>query len=306
MDTIVIGGGSGIIGSQVVEISKHQGYRPLVLTRDKSRADQSESYLHWDISEGYIDPQIKEANHIINLAGSGIADGRWTKKRKKEILDSRMDSTQLLINTIRDQKLDIKSFISASAIGFYGDGGDVQLDEEDPIQTKEFLSDVCVAWEAAAAPAAKSVDHLCIVRIGTVLSPSGGALEKMTQTIPLGIASYLGSGKQYMSWIHLEDIARILVYSISNQLSGIYNAVAPEVLSNKEFTDKLRQAINPKALLLPAPALGIKVAFGEMSRVVLNSSNISAEKIENTGFKFSYPTLNLALQELYSQESESD
>jgi len=209
-----------------------------------------------------------------------------------------VDSSKFLIRTIQEENFPIQSYISASAIGYYGDGGNQLLHEDGEVVTKEFLSDVCVAWEQAASEAQELVDNLSIIRIGTVLSPERGALEKMSQTIPYGVANYLGSGRQWMSWIHLDDICKIFLFALEHELSGIYNGVAPEVLTNKEFTNQLRKAVNPKSALLPAPALGIKMVFGEMARVVLNSSKVSSRKIENAGFKFTYPTLEMALSNL--------
>lgn len=302
MKTIVIAGGSGTVGRRLNEILSQAGYAVLSLTRSEEKAKKDEHFIYWDISNGVIDDRFAKANIIINLAGSGIAEGRWTKERRKEIMSSRLDTTKLLISEVSKRKMDIDSYISASAIGYYGDGGDKLLKEEDGVQTDEFLSQVCVSWEDAAHNASSITDQVCILRIGTVLSPTGGALEKMDVTIPFGVANYLGSGKQMMSWIHLDDLCHMIHYSIEQSLSGIYNAVAPEVVSNKDFTRSLRDVINTKALVLPAPAFGIKMMFGEMARVVLNSSNVSANKIQAAGFKFLYPTVDQALRQLYKTE----
>lgn len=302
MKTVVIAGGSGTVGSKLNDILTIAGYHVLILTRNKQKAKRTEHFIHWDIDKGVIGDQFSKADIIVNLAGSGIAEGRWTKERRDEIMSSRIDTTQLLISEVQRRKMDLDSYISASAIGYYGDGGEKLLREEDGVQTDEFLSQVCVAWEEAAQKASSITDHVCILRIGTVLSPTGGALEKMDVTIPYGVANYLGSGKQMMSWIHLDDLCHMIQYSIEHQLTSIYNAVAPEVVSNKDFTSTLRDAINTKALILPAPAFGIKMMFGEMARVVLNSSNVSADKIKEAGFKFSYPTLDEALRALYEKK----
>jgi len=302
METIIVAGGSGIIGTYLSQLLRKEGYEVYILTRNKDKASQEKYFVHWDIEGHYIDTAVEKADHIINLAGSGIADGKWTRSRKKEILDSRVKSNELLINIIKERKLEVKSYVSASAIGYYGDGGSQYLSEQDGVITKEFLSDVCVAWEDAALPVKEFVDHLSFIRIGTVLTPKGGALEKMSKTIPLGVANYLGNGNQLMSWIHLHDVSNIFMFALRQQLEGVYNAVAPEVLTNRDFTSQLKNALNSKALLLPAPAIGIKLIFGEMSRVVLNSSNISSKKIREAGYSFKYPTLQEALGELYSKK----
>ena len=305
MKSVVIAGGSGIVGSRLSNILKKAGYSVFILTRNKVKTQKLEHFIHWDIENGIIDDQFAEADIIINMAGSGIAEGRWTTKRKKEAINSRLDTTQLLISEVKKRKMNIDSYISASAIGYYGDGGDKLLREEDGVQTDEFLSQVCVAWEDAASKASSITDKVCILRIGTVLSPSGGALEKMDITVPFGVANYIGNGKQLLSWIHLDDLCQMVQHCMEQPLNGIYNAVAPEVISNKDFARSLRDVINPKALVLPAPAFGVKMIFGEMARVVLNSSNVSADKIQAAGFKFSYPTIDQALSQLYPSKKSS-
>jgi len=303
MKSVVIAGGSGIIGTRLRSILSSKGYKVLILTRDKSKVANTPDHLFWSVSEGIIDKRLQKADYIVHLAGAGIADSRWSPNRKKRIIDSRVDSTRLIIDTLVDRSIRPMGYIAASAIGYYGDGGAQLLTEETPVVTQEFLSDVCVAWEDAAKQAAEVSNHLSILRIGTVLSPEGGALAKMDKTIPFGIANYIGSGEQYMSWIHLDDICGIIVHAIEHHIDGIYNAVAPEAISNKAFTDALRREINKKALLLPAPTMAIKLIFGEMARVVLNSSNVSADKIIETGYTFEYPTLATALAALYRPDS---
>ena len=303
MKTIVIAGGSGTIGTKLKSLLANSEYRVCILTRNKEKADKDESFIHWDIGNGYIDEQFdNQVEVVINLAGAGIADGRWTPKRKRAIIDSRIESNKLLIETAKSRKIRLKNFISASAIGFYGNGGNSLLTEDTDPMTDEFLSQVCVLWEESADLARSISDHLCILRIGTVLSEEGGALEKMDQTIPFGVANYLGNGKQLMSWIHVTDVSEMIIFAMKNNLQGIYNAVAPEVVSNKNFTKILRDVVNPRALVLPAPALGIKVIFGEMARVVLNSSNVSSQKIQKEGFQFSFPDLKTALEDLYQNK----
>ena len=299
MKTIIISGGSGTIGKYLSPQLKAQGWTVRILSRNEEKCRNNPDFIHWNPKKGIIDPEYLEADVVVNLAGAGIADGRWTNKRKNEILSSRIDSTRLLIEAAGKKSRKLEAFISASAIGYYGDGGNRLLTEESGVITNEFLSEVCMAWEEEAAKASDVSEQVSIIRIGTVLSPEGGALEKMDVTIPYGVANYLGSGKQFMSWIHISDVCGIIMHLIKNQKSGIYNAVAPEVHTNKSFTEVLKNAINRFAVLLPAPALGIKLMFGEMARVVLNSSKVSAEKIIESGYEFIFPDLETALKDLY-------
>ena len=296
MSTILIAGGSGLVGSLISRLALDKGFKTLIL----SRSPKAENEIKWDIKTKEIDERAFEVQHIINLTGSGIADGRWTRARKEEIIKSRTESTRLLISAFAARGVSVDHFVSASAIGYYGNGKDQWLYEDTPVVTKEFLSDDCVLWEEASSLADQIAKHISILRIGTVLSRNGGALAKMDMTIPYGVANYFGSGEQYMSWIHEIDLANMFLYMIKQDLSGIYNAVAPEVLTNKDFTEALRDAVNPKAFLLPAPAIGLKIALGEMSRVILNSSRVRAEKIIGRQFNFGYPTAKSALKDLYT------
>lgn len=302
MDTVLITGGTGMVGTRLRQRMSARGIKSLVLTRDKELASSSDEHLYWNVKDGVISDDINSVTHVVNLVGSGIADGRWTDERKRSIMDSRTKTTGFLINALRKSGVHLKSFISASAIGYYGDGGDKVLYEDSGVVTDEFLSQVCAAWEGAAQEAQDISERLVILRIATVLSRQGGALAKMDATIPYGIANYLGSGRQYFSWIHIDDLCDLIIEGIVNSdYNGIYNACAPEEMTNKDFTIELRDAFNKKALLLPAPAFGIKLAFGEMSRVVLNSSRVSAQKLLDAGFQFEYRTADRALAELYGE-----
>jgi uncharacterized protein (TIGR01777 family) len=296
MSKILIAGGSGLVGSLINRLAKAKGFETLILTRSPS----AENEIKWNIKNKEIDELAFSAQHIINLTGSGIADGRWTQERKEEIIKSRTESTRFLISEFAARGVTVDHFVSASAIGYYGDGRDQWLYEDTPVVTKEFLSEVCVLWEEASSLAERIAKNISVLRIGTVLSRNGGALAKMDMTIPYGVANYFGTGEQYMSWIHEEDLANMFLFMIEQNLTGIYNAVAPEVLTNKAFTKDLRDAVNAKALLLPAPAFGLKIALGEMSRVILNSSRVSAEKIIEHKFNFLYPTAKSALKDLYA------
>lgn len=301
MQTIIIAGGSGLVGSRLKTLLENQNFRVFVLTRNRDSARESQEFLYWNIGEKSMDSRFQEADHIINLCGAGIASKKWTNERKKEIISSRIEPIHFLLEKTKQYKIKLSSFTSASAIGYYGDSGNEVMEEDSAVATKEFLSDVCVQWEAEALKAREIATNVTILRIGTVLSASGGALEKMAMTIPYGVANYMGSGKQDMSWIHIEDLCAMFAHVINNNLRGIFNAVAPDVVSNKAFTTILKNTVNPHAIVIPAPAWALKLALGEMSRVVLNSSNISAQKIINSGFNFEYPNLKTTLKNIYQK-----
>ncbi len=302
MKTVVIAGGTGTVGSRLKEILEVQGFSVLILSRNNQKASEDDSIILWDIKKKQVDDRFNEANIIINLAGAGIADSRWTEERKKLIINSRVNTTRFLIEEVLRRSITLDHFISASAIGFYGDGGHDVLTEESGIVQDDFLSRVCQLWEREARKASAISKQVAIIRIGTVLSPKGGALEKMSKTIPFGIANVLGSGEQLMSWIHVDDLCGIFRHIIEDNLNGIYNAVAPKVYDNKNFTRILRDTLNKHALLVPVPEFALKIALGDMSRVVLNSSNVSAAKIIESGYKYIYPDLQNALTNIYQNE----
>ncbi len=304
MRTVIIAGGTGTVGQRLSRHLESSNYQVKILTRNENLCMSDPSFIHWDIRTGTIDKEYLSADYVINLSGAGIADQRWTLERKKILLDSRIKSTQLLIDTAIKNEMKLEQFISASAIGYYGDTGAQVVDVESNVVRKEFLSDVCVAWEEEARKASDIARNLSIIRIGTVLSAHGGALEKMDQSIPYGVAAYLGSGKQYVSWIHIDDLCKMILYIIHNDLDGIFNAVSPNPASNKEFMRILKSVLNPRAVLVKSPAFVLKLALGEMSRLVLNSSNISANKILETGFQFDFPMLEEALRDIYNKRSD--
>ena len=298
METVVIAGGTGMIGRRISKLLTKEGFRPIALTRNKEKA-KTLGFAYWDPQSNEIDDEIRETDHIINLAGSGIADKRWSASRKKEIIESRTLSTMFLIDSLKKHRITLKSYTNASAVGYYGNRGDELLYETSE-EGSDFLAHVCRKWEAAAESAKQLTERFSIMRIGVVLSKEGGALSKMDATIPYGISSILGSGKQYMPWIHIEDLAHMFLDVIRNpEITGVYNAVSPYPVHQKKFAQTLNSVLNAKALLIPAPKLLIKTVLGEMSSVVLNSNNASAQKIVDTGFEFQYPHLESALKEIY-------
>lgn len=299
----LIAGGTGLVGSRLVDHLESGGYQVCVLTRNDQLAQQSPKHLHWDIAAKQIDNEALDVDHVINLCGAGIADGRWTESRKRLLIESRVGPTDFLIESFTRAGKQLKSYVSASAVGYYGDRGETMCDETTSAQDGSFLSEVCQLWEAAAFNATSITDQVSIVRIGVVLAADGGALEKIAQTIPYGLASYIGSGGQYMSWIHIDDLCRQLVHTLGLRGQGvsIYNAVAPHPVTNKALTKAAQEALNKKSLLMPAPAFAIKTLLGEMSAVVLDSTRVSCEKVLGTGFSFTYEHVDDALAEIYSK-----
>ncbi len=300
MKTVLITGGSGLVGTRLSKILSDSGYRVTHLSRSKKPNSEFKTY-QWNIENQTIDQEaISTADTIIHLAGAGIVDKRWTDKRKQLIISSRTKSTQLLQNSLLSIPNSVKSFISASAIGFYGNRPN-EIVNEDSDAGSGFLSESCIAWEKSVKELSTATQLRTVkIRIGIVLSTQGGALGKMLPSYSIRVGSYFGNGSGMYSWIHIDDLCRIFIYALENNtLSGIYNGVAPHPVSNKTFAQSIANAKGISAAILPAPVLGIKLAMGEMSHVVLDSVHASSEKLAETGFTWNHPKLIPALQDLF-------
>ncbi len=300
--TVLIAGGTGLVGRHLSALLSGEGYRVLHLSRRQNLQARYPAY-RWDPAAGFIDDAaMEQAGHLINLAGAGVADKRWSKARKKLIAESRIQSTKLLRQYIEKHgPSNFKSFTAASAIGFYGNRGE-ELLREDASPGSGFLPTVCTAWEAASNEMAALGLRTTIVRIGIVLSVKGGALPQMLLPFRFLVGTWFGSGRQWYSWIHIEDLCRIFAQAVKNEsLRGTYNAVAPHPVRNREFVVKLRLALDRPALLLPVPAPLLRLALGQMAAVVLDSTRVSAGKLLATGFEFRHPELLPALQDLWKR-----
>ncbi len=298
-ETILITGASGLVGSRLRTKLKQEGHTFKTLTTNPKKADNQHNF-YWSPSDGVIDLEaFSSVDTIVHLAGAGVADKPWTDKRKKEILDSRVQSTNLLFNTIKDKGLAVKTIVSASAIGYYGlDTGDSLVDEHAP-KGDGFLADVVEEWEQAVDQFNNSVLRVVKLRIGVVLSSDGGALPKIVQPIKLGFGAALGSGKQYLSWIHINDLADMFYYAIKgDQLIGSYNAVSSEPVTNKRFTQICAKLFKRPLWLPNVPDFALKSMLGEMAQIVLGGNKISNKKIKMAGFKFEYENLEEALRNL--------
>ncbi|MEJ8802871.1 TIGR01777 family oxidoreductase [Pontibacter sp. H249] len=296
---ILITGGSGLIGMRLSEMLIDLGYEVAHLSRNPNKVSSYKTFK-WDVDSGYIDDNaISYADYIINLAGASVADEKWTEERKKEIKNSRVDSIKLLHKCLDSTQNHVKGFISASAIGIYGDSGD-RLVSEESTYADDFLAEVCKAWEEAAWQMRDLHLRTVIFRMGIVLSKKGGALPQMAKPVKLMAGAPLGSGKQYMSWIHIDDACRLFIKAIEDtQYEGVYNAVAPHPVTNEEFTKELAEIMHKPLVLPNVPAFALNLMMGEMSEVVLASQRVSANKVLQTGFTFEFNYLEEALESFY-------
>ena len=310
MATILISGGTGLIGNALTKHLLEKGHKVIILTRnlkraiDKNLVDERLTYARWNAEEQSIDRHaIEKADYIVHLAGEGIADKRWTEKRKKQIVQSRTQGSAILIKALKEIPNNVKAVISASAIGWYGpdkkEKSPRPFVETDP-PDKSFLGDTCRWWEESIQPVKQLGKRLAILRFGIVLANGGGAFAEFKKPIRFGIASILGSGKQVISWIHISDLCRLIMYVLENErMEGVYNAVAPSPVTNKELILQLAQRMRGKTFIpIHVPSWVLKTMLGELSIEVLKSATVSSEKVQQTGFQFLYPQIDAALIEL--------
>lgn len=298
--TILITGASGLIGPKLIRNLLEKGHSVSVLSRNPHKI-KGVQVFKWDIDNQTIDnDSLNGVDTIIHLAGAGIADERWTKARKQLIVDSRVLSTQLLYRAIEETKAPIKTIISASAVGFYGDRADEILTESSSNGTG-FLADCCRQWENAVDEGQKFGVRLVKFRIGLVLAKQGGALAKLETPVSLFLGAPLGSGKQWMPWIHVKDLLALFEKAIENPIfEGTFNACSPIPVTNFEFTKILAKTLFRPVWPIKVPKFVLKAVLGEMSQVILISNHTSSQKLINTGFKFRYAGLDEALKEIYS------
>jgi len=303
MPSVIITGGTGLVGTALSRLLTLQGFSVIILSRDPARhKSQSPSirYAAWNIRDQTINEEaISEAKYIIHLAGAGVADKRWTDKRKKEIQESRIKSSELLIKALAQIPNKVEAVVSASAIGWYAESAVVQRVETDP-PDPGFLGETCRLWEQHIQPVTAMGKRLVILRSGIALSNDGGAFPEFKRPVRFGIASILGNGRQIISWIHLDDLCRLYLEAMINpQWSGIYNAVAPQPVTNKAFMIELGNRMKKTFYIsLPVPGFVLRLLLGEKSTEILKSSNVSCEKIKKQGFQFIYPTLDAAFRDL--------
>lgn len=295
---ILITGGTGLIGKELSELLRLQGHDIRILSRSK-KEHKFYKFFTWDIDKGTIEDGALEVDYIIHLAGAGIADKRWTEKRKKIIIDSRVESTRLLARKLKEKKGPKPSYIGASAIGIYGNQDSHPLKEEEVSEDKDsFLVEVTKKWEAAHQELKELVGQWAIIRIGIVLSKNGGVLEKLLIPFKFRMANYFGDGSQVFSWIHINELCRIFSFIIENEISGIYNGVAPKVVNGREMVSAIADIKSGPYLKFGAPEFALKVALGDMSEAVLMSTWASAESLIKKGFIYEYEEVKKALEDL--------
>jgi uncharacterized protein (TIGR01777 family) len=307
MAIVVISGGTGLIGKKLTSYLIDRNYEVIILSRRKNESSSNPkiSYSYWNTKNEVIDADvIRKADHIIHLAGAGVMDKKWTKEYRKVIVDSRVKSAGLLIKALKENPNQVKSFVSASAIGWYGADGDPLVRKEGFIETdlpdKSFLGETCVLWEYGVEPVIEMKIRLVKLRTGIVLSNEGGAYKEFKMPVKFGFAAILGRGSQIISWIHIDDVCRMYIEALENrELNGVYNAVAPLPVSNKKLILVIAEKLKNKFFIpIHVPIFLLKLFMGKRSVEILKSATVSDKKIKSTGFTFLYPTVESAIDEL--------
>lgn len=296
-EVVLITGANGLIAKELAKKIGNE-FEVRFLTRKKRQTNEYE----WDLQKKIMDESaLENVSHIIHLAGANISEKRWTAERKKELIASRVDSAALLRSTLRKKEIKLKSFISASGINFYGTLTTEKIFSENDPPGHDFLSEVVVLWERAADHFKEHnlAERVVKIRTAVVLSEKEGALKKMLPPIEYGIGSALGSGKQYMPWIHSEDICSIYEFALKHPtLHGAYNAVSPQHATNADLTRKIAQVLHKPLFMPNVPGFILKLMFGELANAILEGSRASSQKIQSAGFQFKFPDLKEALQDL--------
>lgn len=304
MDTILITGGTGLVGKALCKILIAKGFRVIVLSRSATDQQQTNtttnlSFAHWDIKKQQIDiTAIQSADYIIHLAGAGVMDKKWTNEYKKEIISSRADSGRLIVDCLKNNSNRVKAIISASAIGWYTATENIHT--EDEAADDNFLGQTTKLWEESMKPVLQMEKRLVKLRIGIVLSKEGGALKEFMNPLKFGIAAILGNGRQMISWIHIDDLCRIFLFAIENAaVKGVYNAVAPIPADNKTLTLSLAKKMRPHFYFsVKVPEFVLKIMLGGRSIEILKSNTVSCKKIQDSGFQFQFENIDKALENI--------
>lgn len=307
MEKVLISGGTGIIGSHLCKKLKDKGYSVAILSR-KTIGETNISAYYWDIDKQEIDKEaVETADFIVHLAGANIGEKRWTKERKQLIIDSRIKSTELIFNKLKETNSRPKAFISASAIGYYGTVTSEKIFKENDLPSDDFLGETCKLWEQSTDKFEEFGIRTVKIRTGVVLIKQGGVLERMVKPVKLGLGAALGDGKQYIPWIHIEDLCSIYLKAIEdNKMKGAYNAVAPEYRTNADFMRAIARIMKRPLWLPNVPAVILRILYGEMADIILKGSRVSSDKLIAAEYNFQFPNLESALIDLLQQISSSE
>jgi uncharacterized protein (TIGR01777 family) len=300
MSNILITGASGLIGSRLTEMLLQRGHQVSHLGRSK-RNGNVKSFV-WNVGQRYLDEEaLRGVDAIVHLAGAGVADERWTAKRKREILESRTRSTQLLFDVLKQGNYQVTTVVSASAIGYYGFERNDEFSETSAAGT-DYLANVTRQWEDEVNKMESLGIRVVKIRIGIVLSEKGGALKKMMLPIKLFVGSPLGSGNQYLSWIHIDDLCSIFCKAAEdNNMRGTYNGVGPHPVTNRALTRAIAKVLRRPLFFPPIPDFILRIIIGDMAEIVLGGSKVSSSKIQQTGFSFQFENLDKALRDLITK-----
>jgi len=295
---VLVTGGSGSIGLLLCNFLKEQDFEVSVLSRTRSKDAQFKTYL-WNYRENFIEEEALNCDYVIHLAGAGIADKRWTDKRKKELIESRKGTSMLLYEKLRQHKNQVKAVISASGAGYYGQiSTDKSFEETDPPGT-DFIGSICKEWEASVNKIQTLNIRVVNMRIGMVLMKNAGALEKMTPAFKAGLGTVLANGKQFMRWVHVNDLISIFFLALTNkEMHGPYNCCSPEAIDNRAFSKALAKSLHKKIWLPNSPAWLLKLILGQRALLLTEGSRLSVQKLLSTGFEFNYPHLEDALNQI--------
>ena len=299
--TILLTGGTGLVGNKLVEMLISRGYKiNLLIRREPKFAKAGVKTFKYDVYKHQIDKEcIIGVDAIIHLAGEDIGSRRWTDERKQQIRESRTESIRMIYDLLRKTKNQVGHVISASAVGYYGNPGDEILVEES-LPAKDFLAETCIQWEQAVDEGNQFGLRIVKLRTGLILDSKKGALVEMSKPLKMGLGTILGSGNQWISWIHIKDVVNMYIFALENEdMRGPYNMAAPNPVSNEVMTHAIAKAMNRSVWFVHVPAFTLKLAMGEMSKLVLGSTRVSPDKIIRSGFKFAYPKLEEALNEIY-------
>lgn len=293
---ILISGASGLVGTHLMPVLQEKGHEIFRLVR---KPPKNESEIQWDAAKGFSDTQqarLEGFDAVVHLAGDNVASENWSAEKKRRIRESREIGTRVLVEALRKTQNPPKTLVSASAVGFYGNRKDEVLTEDSP-KGEGFFPEVCDAWEREARRAEEFGVRVVNPRIGVVLAKEDGALAKMLTPFKLGVGGVVGSGEQYMSWIALEDLIRIIVFALENEsLRGAYNATAPTPATNEEFVKTLGKVIN-RPTFLPTPSFAVKLLFGEMGEtLLLEGCRVVPKRLQEAGFEFKYADLEAAMR----------